>query len=68
MANWVRANYRQAIELLRDDKLVWSPDMDTIRKELADVFEEHLIEGDFSFGTLNYLAETLLKEENDLAI
>lgn len=68
MGNWVRANYRQAIELLRDDKLVWSPDMDTIRKELADVFEEHLIEGDFSFGTLNYLAETLLKEENDLAI
>jgi hypothetical protein len=42
--------------------------MDTIRKELADVFEEHLIDGDFSYGTLNYLAETLLKEENNLAI
>jgi signal recognition particle GTPase len=68
MANWVRANYRQAVELLRDDKLVWSSDMDAIRKELADVFEEHLIEADFSFSTLNYLAETLLKEENDLAI
>jgi len=68
MANWVRANYRQAIDLLRDDKLVWSPDMDAIRKELADVFDEHLIDGDFSFGTLNYLAETLLKEENNLAI
>lgn len=68
MSNWNRANYRQAIDLLKDDKLVWSPDMDAIRKELADVFDEHLIDDDFSYGTLNYLAETLLKEENNLAI
>lgn len=68
MSNWNRANYRQVIDLLKDDKLVWSPDFDAIRVLLADVFDEHLIESDFSFGTLNYLAEKLLDEENDLTI
>ena len=68
MSNWNRANYRQAIELLKDDKLVWSPDFDSIRKALADVFDEHLIEINFSFATLNYLAEKLLEEENDLTV
>ncbi len=68
MSNWNRANYRQAIELLKDDKLVWSPDFDAIRKALADVFDEHLIESNFSFATLNYLAEKLLEEENDLTV
>ena len=66
--NWQKANYRQAIELLKDDKLVWSPDFDAIRKALADVFDEHLIESNFSFATLNYLAEKLLEEENDLTV
>jgi hypothetical protein len=66
--NWHKANYRQAIELLKDDKLVWSGDMDQIRKLLADVFDEHLIEDNFSFATLNYLAEKLLEEENDLTV
>jgi hypothetical protein len=66
MSNWNRTNYRQVIELLKDDKLVWSPDFDSIRKLLADVFVEHLIEDNFSFGTLNYLAEKLLEDENDL--
>ena len=64
--SWNRANYRQAIDLLKDEKLIWSPDFDAIRKHLADVFDEHLIESDFSFGTLNYLAEKLLEDENDL--
>jgi hypothetical protein len=66
MSNWNRANYRQVIDLLKDDKLVWSPDFDVIRKCLADVFHEHLIEDNFTFGTLNYLAEKLLEDENDL--
>jgi hypothetical protein len=68
VSNWNRANYRQVIELLKDDKLVWSPDFDAIRKALADVFDEHLIESNFSFATLNYLAEKLLEEENDLTV
>lgn len=66
MAVWNRSNYQQAIALLKDDKLIWSPDMDGIRKLLADVFDEHLIESNFSFTTLNYLAEKLLEEENNL--
>ena len=68
MSNWHRANYRQVIDLLKDEKLVWSSDFDSIRKLLADVFDEHLIESNFSFGTLNYLAEKLLEEENDLTV
>lgn len=68
MSNWNRTNYRQVIDLLKDDKLVWSPDFDAIRVLLADVFDEHLIDGNFSFGTLNYLAEKLLEEENDISI
>ena len=66
--NWHRTNYRQAIDLLKDDKLVWSGDMEQIRKLLADVFDEHLIEDIFSVSTLNYLAEKLLEEENDLTV
>ena len=66
MSNWHRTNYRQVIELLKDDKLVWSSDFDSIRVLLADVFDEHLIESNFSFSTLNYLAEKLLEEENNL--
>jgi hypothetical protein len=66
MSNWNRANYRQVIELLKDEKLIWSPDFDLIRKHLADVFDEHLMEDNFTFGTLNYLAEKLLEDENDL--
>ncbi len=68
MSNWNRANYRQVIDLLKDDKLVWSPDFDSIRVLLADVFDEHLIDNNFSFTTLNYLAEKLLEEENDLTV
>jgi hypothetical protein len=68
VSNWNRANYRQVIELLQDDKLIWSGDFDNIRKALADVFDEHLIESNFSFATLNYLAEKLLEEENDLTV
>ena len=68
MSNRNRVDYRQVIDLLRDEKLVWSPDFDSIRKLLADVFDEHLIADNFSFGTLNYLAEKLLEEENDLTV
>ena len=68
MSGWQRANYQMVIDLLRDENLVWSSDMDQIRKLLADVFEEHMIESNFSFGTLNYLAEKLLEEENDLTV
>ena len=68
MSGWQRANYQMVIDLLKDDKLVWSPDFDAIRKALADVFHEHLIESNFSFATLNYLAEKLLEEENDLTV
>jgi uncharacterized protein HemX len=68
LENWYRVNYVQAIALLRDDQLVWSADMDSIRKLLADVFDEAKADGKFELTTLNYLAEQLIAEENDLTI
>lgn len=68
MSGWQRASYQMVIDLLKDENLVWSSDFDAIRKHLADVFDEHLIESNFSFATLNYLAEKLLEEENDLTV
>ena len=68
LKNWNRVNYVQAIALLRDEQLVWSADMDSIRKLLADVFDEAKAEGKFDLTTLNYLAEQLIADENDLTI
>lgn len=68
MSNWLRTNYRQAVDLLKDEKLVWSPDFDNIRLALADVFEDHLLDDNYECQTLNYLAEKLLAEENDLTV
>ena len=62
----IQADFRQAIDLLRDDKLVWSEDMDAIRKELADVLDEAILTETDGLGTLNYLAEVLIRDENDL--
>lgn len=68
MNNHNHTNYAQVIALLKDDKLVWSSDFDAVRRLLADVFDEHLIERNFSFSTLNYLAWKLLEDENDLTV
>jgi hypothetical protein len=54
--------------LLKDDKLVWSNDMEAVRHMLADVFEEAKDLDKFDIMTLNYLAEKLIEEENNLAI
>jgi hypothetical protein len=62
----IRADFIQAMELLDDDKLEWSKDMESIRKALADVFDEACLLGLDSLGTLNYLAEVLIADENDL--
>lgn len=68
LENWYRVNYTQAIALLRDDHLDWSDDMESIRKPLADVFDEAKAEGNFELTTLNYLAEVIIADENDLTI
>jgi hypothetical protein len=64
--NWHTANYAQVIALLKDDQLVWSSDMDSIRHMLADVFSEAKDDGNFELTTLNYLAEKLIEDENDM--
>ena len=68
MSKFHRVNYRQAIDLLRDDKLIWSSDMDSIRKIVADALEEQMECIGFENTNLNYLAEKLIEEENDLSI
>lgn len=68
MSKFHRTNYRQAIDLLRDDKLVWSSDMDSIRKIIADALQEQMDIIGFENTNLNYLAEKLIEEENDLSI
>lgn len=68
MSKFHRTNYRQAIDLLKDDKLIWSGDMDSIRKILADVFQEQMDCLGFENTNLNYLAEKLIADENDLTI
>jgi hypothetical protein len=40
--------------------------MDSIRKLLADVFDEAKADGNFELTTLNYLAEAIIADENDL--
>ena len=66
MSKWNAGNYAQVQLLLTDKHLDWSTDFDGIRLMLADVFDEHATRSDYSFGTLNYLAEKLLEDENDL--
>jgi len=61
-------NYEQVQLLLRDKNLDWSTDFDGIRLMLADIFDEHAMRGDYTFPSLNFLAEMLLEEENDLTV
>jgi hypothetical protein len=63
---WNIGNFAQVQLLLRDKNLDWSTDFDSIRLMLADVFDEHALRSEYSFGTLNYLAEKLLEDENYL--
>lgn len=63
---YVRSNAQFALELLKDNELVWSNDFEQIRPLLADVFEEYIYLGKFDIMTLNYLAEKLIEEENNL--
>jgi hypothetical protein len=66
MNKWNIGNFAQVQLLLRDKNLDWSADFDTIRLLLADVIDEHALRSEYSYGTLNYLVEKLLEDENDL--
>jgi hypothetical protein len=63
---WNIENFAQVQLLLRDKNLDWSADFDSIRLLLADVIDEHALRSEYSYGTLNYLVEKLLEDENDL--
>lgn len=68
MSNFHRVNYVQAIALLKDNDLVWSSDLDDIRTILADALQEQMDHIGFENTNLNYLAEKLIADENDLTI
>ena len=68
MTNFHKVNYRQAIDLLRDDKLIWSADMESIRQILADALQEQMDFIGFENTNLNHLCEKLIEEENDISV
>ena len=68
MSNFHKVNYRQAIDLLKDDKLIWSPDMESIRHILADALQEQMDCIGVENTNLNYLCEKLIEEENDISV
>lgn len=62
------ADFMQAAGLLRDQNLVWSADLDSIREELADYLEAKASLGAANNPHLVAVVQRLLADENDLSI
>lgn len=62
----LRADYRQAAALLRDD-LVWSGDFDNIRFDLMELIENAANTYNFQ-PALTEIVQKLISDENDLSI
>lgn len=64
----LRADYKQAVSLLRDD-LVWSADFEAIRIDLLVLLEDWIDIGVLSAPEpLDRIVQTLISTENDLTI
>lgn len=62
------ADFMQAASLLRDPNLVWSADLDSIRRDLADYLEEKAKLGVMNNESLIYIVQNIIADENDLSI
>ena len=62
------ADFKQAAGLLDDDNLVWSSDLDSIRRDLARYLSAKASLGAANNPHLIQLVQTLLAEENDITI
>jgi hypothetical protein len=74
MRDWKRefvrayADIKQAEGLLRDNGLVWSPDFEAIRSDLADLMYDCAPKGYGAPAPIIKIAQKLISDENDLSI
>ena len=66
--NRIAADFKQAAALLDDDKLVWSCDLDSIRKDLAKYLEAKAGLGSGNHPNLIAVVQALIAVENDISI
>lgn len=64
----IYADFKQAAALLDDDNLVWSADLDSIRKDLARYIESRATLGAANNPHLIQVVQSFIAEENDLTI
>lgn len=62
------ADFKQAAALLDDDNLVWSADLESIRKDLSRYISDKAILGGANSPHLIAVVWALLADENDLSI
>lgn len=59
---------KQAAGLLEDENLIWSDDLEAIRRPLAKLLHHLAPLGDHAPESAVELAQTLIAEENDLTV
>ena len=62
------ADFKQAAGLLFDDNLVWSKDIEDIRKPLANLISKNAQLGSRNDVDLIEIVQAVIAEENDLRI
>jgi len=62
------ADFKQAAGLLFDDNLVWSEDIEDIRKPLANLISKNAQLGSRNDVDLIEIVQAVIAEENDLRI
>ena len=62
------ADFKQAAALLDDDQLLWSQDLEVIRKDLAIFLSDKASLGSGNHPALIDVVQKLLADENNLAI
>lgn len=64
----IYADFKQAAALLDDDNLVWSADLDAVRKDLAKYIQDRAILGAANNPHLIEVVQILIADENDLSV
>ena len=66
--NRLYADFKQAAGLLDDDNLIWSNDLENIRKDLARYISAKATLGAGNNPHLIQIVQTLIADENDITI
>ena len=64
----IYADFKQAAALLDDDNLIWSSDLDSIRKDLSKYISDRAILGGANSPHLIQVVQSFIATENDLSI